>query len=392
MDSHIFSDPEPVDSSTNNSTDNKSTLLAWYVHVYRQGGTQVGTLLVDDTTLPPRKRKGKIVWKLPDDGSIPKFGTIEKERLWELFKQQKKERRKKLKDQSGDRETDQQQSDCKDVSEENKTNGGNDGVQSTEKNKCNESFALSSVKITVSSQQTATLEATNSVSTATLDDARQGMLQTKEAALSAPIQCSVSSYSPPPPPPPPPGFAMSNRVLHDNTAPPGLAPLNVDATIPAATQFMQPSVPSYPLDLQYFSLEALSQLPLLFTQCISTGRAVEWLRFYAPTAQSSLVLASAQVTFPTLTDRIKQWESLQQGPWDCQGWTRQPIHNHNSNNNNHSHSSESAGILVVMSGRTRQQNELLAFCLSLVLERQQSHHGYQIVNDILSLTPVTSVV
>ena len=129
MESHIFElkgvhkeavDNDDVNNNNNgnpSSPSNKSKRherLVWTVHVRRHGVSEpVGVLHVTADCLPPRMRKNKVVWKLPETmDTLPKFGEHERKRLWELFKAQKKERRKKGK---GDANTN------------NPTGGGGDG-------------------------------------------------------------------------------------------------------------------------------------------------------------------------------------------------------------------------------------------------------------------------
>jgi len=102
------------DSSSSNV--NSSTIMTNYdkpifeVDIYRQGVEQpVDTVIVTDETLPPRKnRKGssssskKVAWRLPDlesakSGRLPSFGSAERKRIMELFKERKKNRKKALK-------------------------------------------------------------------------------------------------------------------------------------------------------------------------------------------------------------------------------------------------------------------------------------------------------
>ena len=70
--------------------------LQWEVDVFRENVDQaVDTLIINSTTLPPRTRKGKVVWQLPKDPSRPpSFGTEDKKRIFEIFKERKKQRKK----------------------------------------------------------------------------------------------------------------------------------------------------------------------------------------------------------------------------------------------------------------------------------------------------------
>jgi len=71
---------------------------SWEVDIYREGVDEpIDTIIISDETLPPRKNKrGKIVWRLPtEEGKLPSFGTDERRRIMNLFKERKKTRRKK---------------------------------------------------------------------------------------------------------------------------------------------------------------------------------------------------------------------------------------------------------------------------------------------------------
>jgi hypothetical protein len=86
-DRHTFSEPRPAHGYDK---------LTWKVDVFREGvDDPVLTLVIDSDTMPPRMRKKKVVWRLPEDHeTLPKFGVEEKKRMLELFKMQKKNRRK----------------------------------------------------------------------------------------------------------------------------------------------------------------------------------------------------------------------------------------------------------------------------------------------------------
>jgi hypothetical protein len=86
-DRHFLSDPRPVSNLD---------LPSWEVDVYREGVDQpIMTLLVDAKVLPPRKKKKKTLWRLPDSiETNPKFGELDKRRILELFREKKKELKK----------------------------------------------------------------------------------------------------------------------------------------------------------------------------------------------------------------------------------------------------------------------------------------------------------
>ena len=62
-DRHTLSEPR-INSDASDGT------LCWLVDVYRKGvDDPIDTIEISDQTLPPRKKKGKIVWRLPNDAS-----------------------------------------------------------------------------------------------------------------------------------------------------------------------------------------------------------------------------------------------------------------------------------------------------------------------------------
>ena len=55
-DRHTVSDPRPVDNTP-----------SWEIDILRDGLVIVDTILLNNSTLPPRKNKrGKVLWRLPD--------------------------------------------------------------------------------------------------------------------------------------------------------------------------------------------------------------------------------------------------------------------------------------------------------------------------------------
>ncbi|KAL7549656.1 hypothetical protein ACHAWF_012922 [Thalassiosira exigua] len=93
-DRHSVSEPrfvENVDEST----------PAWEVDILRDDTVIVDTFLLDNDVLPPRtNKKGKVVWRLPDAAkklvsflSQPSFGTDDRRRILDIFKERKKKRK-----------------------------------------------------------------------------------------------------------------------------------------------------------------------------------------------------------------------------------------------------------------------------------------------------------
>ncbi|KAG7354940.1 hypothetical protein IV203_004296 [Nitzschia inconspicua] len=88
-DRHYLSEPRPVAGLD---------IPTWEVDIMREGvDDPIMTLLVDQNSLPPRKSKKKIVWKLPDNlETLPKFGIQDKKRILEIYKEKKKEAKKQI--------------------------------------------------------------------------------------------------------------------------------------------------------------------------------------------------------------------------------------------------------------------------------------------------------
>mmetsp|Transcript_24176 Transcript_24176/g.29306 ORF Transcript_24176/g.29306 Transcript_24176/m.29306 type:complete len:464 (+) Transcript_24176:71-1462(+) len=95
-DRHTISSPRVVSANP--------PKLSWEVDIYRANVPEpIDTILIDDSTLPPRKRKNKIVWRLPTEvGKMPSFGTDEKRRIMDLYKERKRNRRKMRRDSTTD--------------------------------------------------------------------------------------------------------------------------------------------------------------------------------------------------------------------------------------------------------------------------------------------------
>jgi hypothetical protein len=111
-DRHNLSEPRPILGLE---------LPTWDVDILREGvDVPILTVRVDERALPPRKRKKKVVWKLPDTvDQIPKFGKEDKLRILEIFKQQKKTlKREKRKSPEQQQQQPQQQDQPKDGPEE----------------------------------------------------------------------------------------------------------------------------------------------------------------------------------------------------------------------------------------------------------------------------------
>ncbi|KAL7540547.1 hypothetical protein ACHAXR_012582 [Thalassiosira sp. AJA248-18] len=98
-DRHTVSDPRSV------GIGGDGNLPSWEVDILRDDTVIVDTFLLNNDVLPPRtNKKGKVVWRLPDKGeklvsSIrqPSFGTDDRRRILDIFKDRKKKRKQEKK-------------------------------------------------------------------------------------------------------------------------------------------------------------------------------------------------------------------------------------------------------------------------------------------------------
>jgi hypothetical protein len=416
MDSHGFSDPIPVPDAA---------IPTWEVEVIRlKGDVIVGQLIVNHNTLPPR-RGGKakaIVWKLPDDASIlPRFGEHEKKRLWELFKEVKKERRRQSKQQPPPQ---QQHHPSRESS-----------VESAPVGPDNSSRALHSTRLASSPTDDEDFDAeiielddddndpssSRNVVVATKTNKKKkkaaqktgASVHNKNTMIDSPSSCTEVPLSRAPPvaaespapvvddPPrrlaPPPGFLAPVVVVDDHYS--GAPHIQ---TTPKQDQVLSPS------SLLYFTPEVIvsaNDANNNNASAYSLGRAVvqtfvatiggdnnsglsattaAWLAHYHPNAVKSLLVGTAQVTVRTSVERQEQWEAMvcrrpknsnsntgdnhNNGvtsciTWDVTGWTSHEVIHHNNINSQET----TAPTLVVLTGTTQQTTGRFAFTLSLVL-------------------------
>jgi hypothetical protein len=226
---HSFSEPRPLISNNNNDD-----LPTWQVDVFRDGVSEpVATLVINNDTFPPRYRKTKVVWKLPENvEETPRFGTEDKRRLLDLFKQQKKEQRKgkvillpttttttsvtttttvttKTAEQKNDSTDEHQESDNDD-----------------DKTQTAATFSNTAAVTKLETTAKAAIIATNTPARSIISNEKEE----EEEKESGPTAVTASSPSlrlaiippppglaPPPPPPPPPGFAHHNPLPSPTT-------------------------------------------------------------------------------------------------------------------------------------------------------------------------------
>ena len=452
MENHIFSDPVPFPEGPFQP--------CWKVEVYRRGVDEpVGSLEIHAQNLPPRKaqKKNKTLWKLPDTlDDTPRFGGLEKERLWELFKREKKTRRKSKKKGGGEDAleegviiTDNHNTNHGIVIATNNSTenpivenniGGKNGqdLGGSHERETEISggvplppppgFGVDGLSLQESSPRSAMAEQDQDVA------ARNKSLNTPPAADVGPssntttqggTQQEQQSRCPTPPPPPPPGLQQQQQQDFVASPPPGLAlPSTTEASGSAfppavmATALTPPSPLSLPQSSFVFGSLRSADIAALRPEVLSTvigshvaqvliqslttpGQLPLWLSRYHPQAQKVLLIGTAQALAQTPADRQRQWESLivpsvigaegvptpAANSWDCQGWAVQTLtglggntsHNNNGGNGESQHSNHvddlSIALLVVLTGRTLQRQEILTYHLTLTL--------YPVLNDPL---------
>jgi hypothetical protein len=489
MESHYFTEPIPVEPEGKDAA-----LPTWRVEVIRQSTTDsVGTLLISNENLPPRKNKKKILWKLPDNTeSNPTFGEHEKKRLWELFKQQKKDRKKQalLEKVQEDEENTTEANGEKPVL--SVFNGATTTAPSSGENGRDEKASATS---TNTRRSPVTVTANNS------ESERSPPLNSVRPPPPPPgFDMAARLRAQPPPPPPPPGLsatttattampstsstnasaapplglsaattAMPSATTRAAAAapPPGLPVTTTTTAMPstsraalfhAATnktaqtvtstsryptgvtasllpspqqreqqQNQQQQQPSFFGPPRYFR-KALNEPATALAQqvvacflntmtCATPGvSSTTWLQYYsAETAVTkTLLIGSAQAVCRTPQDCLQQVRSLSmpgESIWECHGYTIQPTCTSTTTTakrfSNVTGANAAQSHLLIMTGRTIQKGESLAYNLTLVLKptEQVTPPGataaattnaadsdatvyYQIQNDVLSLFAV----
>eukprot|EP00804_Cyclotella_cryptica_P026030 CCRYP_019309-RA/>CCRYP_019309-RA protein AED:0.04 eAED:0.04 QI:88/1/1/1/1/1/2/1276/479 len=94
-DRHSISEPRAIVRRNFGSP----SYVEWEVDILRDDTVVVDTLTLTDEVLPPRtNKKGKVVWRLPDsEDKLPAFGTEDRRRILEIFKDRKKKRKQEKK-------------------------------------------------------------------------------------------------------------------------------------------------------------------------------------------------------------------------------------------------------------------------------------------------------
>jgi hypothetical protein len=464
MESHTFTEPELVslvgdegeERSSPTEPQPSSPELAWRVHVLRHGVPEpIGSILITSNTLPPRKNKaGKIVWKLPDDpNQVPKFGIHEQKRLWELYKEQKKQRRKKQSDPS-------KSGDAEGGDPEGADGSGSAMSKNDEETPVSPSPPRSTGQPPPSAAGTTVAETPKDSGGGPIpvspppgfgSTARIESLTLKETPISPAHNPQLFQQQATPQRnnrsgthiPPPPGLTGAASAASPLTRSPALPNGNRTAQsnsqspsrvrqgdVPRALPLVAPSKPpcncfalSSDVEVDAYPQSVAALVAHAFQRLIAVVGAPDgaagWLSYYAPNARSTLIMGTAQAIAHTHDERLRQWRSLSASSaaagasateaeadlapggngggiagkrWECSGWTAQAV----------AGEAGAAGIphdvLVVLAGRTLQQH-LLSFTLTLLLQcrrprqlnggGQPSPPAFQISNEILSLALLT---
>jgi hypothetical protein len=276
--------------------------LTWNVDVYREGvENPVGTLTINEDTMPPRIRKKKVVWKLPDTNqSLPKFGVEEKKRLLEIFKLQKKDRRKSARRSNGDGGGGGSSSSC--------NNGGVGGHDETMTRHENIPFEIKTQEnkikqMSINASENGVLSFDDSPEIALLEERNAAIISTR-SSQQKPFE-TLSSISSDPISPsstcPPPGFSQSN--------PP--------ATMLPVPRFFCVSDDAH--DEQGIAITLAQNFIDYYYSSITKGHYEELCCYYAPGVVKSLSIGGAHAFCKSRLDMELQFQSLRGSLWDVTG-------------------------------------------------------------------------
>jgi len=364
-DRHYLSEPRPISGLK---------LPTWEVDVMRDGvDMPILTLQVDNQILPPRKRKKKVVWKLPDSlETTPKFGMEDKRRILELFKQKKKELKRQRKSQtqtsSGASPPSSSSSQPKVLKRMSSSTISletyKDSPEEEEKVECPEpgeekvedvqtqtppGFHMSGLSLE-DSNNTATI--TNNDPTPPTPPEPMQPLQERSHSFAGsrgpPMMASSSSATPPPP------GMNSRRASTSNIPPPGMNPFQT-----MARQF----IVADPNALGHVVMETYYLL-------LRNGMIQDLAQYYLPDAQKSLTVGGAHALVTHVDQRLLQLESLTNMVLQVKGVLQHPRLTPEDN------------IYVMITG-TSVRPHTLPFCHSLVL-KQVGPQSFQIQNDALA--------
>jgi hypothetical protein len=375
-DRHSFSDPRPVPGLK---------LPTWEVDVFREGVEEpVLTLMIDETTLPPRMRKKKVVWRLPHSvDEVPSFGSDEKKRLLDLFKKEKKARRKSKLEELKPLNQGTEGGDAKSIiaSQQHvpvETNG-NGSVplhsKTTNRAKLNSETLDPSPPPGLGMSQNA---CANGQPVKTNGNESVPMRSNGDALNGHSNPLTTNSA----PPVPPPGFGTTLQPIEGkgqsgetngstdsghaepvDTAPPGfgMTSLSLEAQQPAF--FVVPPL-STTVDLAKVIVD-------IYYPCIAHGHSDELARHYAHSAVKSLSVGGAHAVCSSRNDFLHQLQSLEHSQFQIKGVVAQQGFG------------DSVVLLITGSVENALTRLVLPFCHTMTLIRMDE--GYQIHNDAMAL-------
>jgi hypothetical protein len=371
-DRHSFSDPRPVPGLK---------LPTWEVDVFREGVDEpVLTLVIDETTLPPRMRKKKVVWRLPYSvDEVPSFGSDEKKRLVDLFKKEKKARRKSKIEESKPltqcAQGDSEFIDCESqVPSETDGNGSVPLHSETNRAKFHpEPLSPSPLPGMGTSQDTNA----NGQSVETNRNGSVPMYSNRDA-MNGYLEPLTHST----PPVPPPGFGPTLQDTERkgqvgewngstdpgisesaDTAPPGfgMTSLSLEAQQPAF--FFVPPLST--------AGDLAKVIVAIYYPCITQGHSDELTRHYASSAVKSLSVGGAHAVCSCRNDVLHQLQSLEHSQFQIKGVVAQQGFG------------DSVVLLITGSVENVLTRLVLPFCHTMTLIRMDE--GYQIHNDAMAL-------
>jgi hypothetical protein len=342
-DRHTFSAPRPIVGRSEPT---------WEVDVFRDGVEHpIVTLTIDSTTLPPRYgKKKKIVWQLPDDvQQTPKFAVDEKRRLLDLFKHQKKSR-KKVKRPLGLHSDEEDDNDDEVESESPKAvavprKRPEEDYKDYHRATNNDSSRVNP------KPQTPPLGNELPIMTFTMEQAPPGLVDNRLTVTASREHGSTTVLHSSEGALPPPGFGMSQLQLENS------------------------------LQYKYFSLASMENVPVelakLFmdTYYPSLTYNEDLLPYFYPDAQKSLSVGTAHAFCASKEEISVQLASLSNGSqWDVRGVVAQQ--------------GVAGSVILLMTGSVLTKTSPLPFTFahSIALIPIQSSEGrYQIHNDTLVL-------
>lgn len=355
-DRHYLSEPRPIEGLE---------LPTWEVDIFREGvDTPIMTITLDSNSLPPRKRKKKVVWKLPDSfDQVPKFGTEDRKRIFDIHKQQKKELKKQRKSKENNSWDPPDADPPRDILQKLNSTASSSNDKSIPK--------LPPIGSPPPGFEVARLSLSDDVA---VDVEKKEKLKPPLTKLpkgtngyARPTTPNEKKEVDPPRAPPESSIQLPHKdVQQHQPAPPGLTP---------EPPGIIPQQPPPIMNLRQFIVPPTSTLAQEVTETyyhlLTQGLIHELVAHYAPTAQKSLTVGGAHAVCQKPEDRLLQLQSLVGMVVQIKGVLQQPTVGH--------------GTLVLVTG-TCVHPHAFPFCHSFVMVPIGG--GFQIQNDALCfLTP-----